>query len=120
MIKYLAIIMIAVCLIGSIMLSVKAQEPKFITLKSGETIDVQTYYDRTNKVLGDAITDCNMAILLQLNATNIITCQQAVFNFDKVVCHDPDLAPNIDVCRYGIVKHFVERNAFNNDTSIGE
>lgn len=121
MIKHLAIILVAICLIGSsvVTLGFAQQEPtQFITLKSGIQVNPQTYYNMTNKVMSNAMTECTMAVLLQLNATNVITCTDSIVNFDKVVCKNPDLSPHIDVCSHGIVKHFVETYTF--DSSLGE
>jgi hypothetical protein len=121
MIKYLAIITIALVMMMMIPTNALAQEPQFITLKSGETLDIQAYYDKTNKIMDKAVTECTMAVLLQLNATNVITCTDAIVNFNQGVCLNQDLAPHIQVCKYGIVKHFVETYASDdNDSSLGE
>lgn len=118
MIKYLAIL-IAVSLIGSVMSLAYAQEPRFITMHSGETVDIKSYYAKVNTIMPNAVTECTMAAILQLNATTVITCTDSMVNFNKKVCEDKDLAPNVDVCKYGIVKHFVDTYGPNN-TSLGE
>jgi hypothetical protein len=80
-----------------------------INTTHAQVVHDKAFFDAQNGNMTQAVQGCTLAHLIPINISATIQCDDVIKKYNDRACFDPELAPNIQVCKYGILNDYLSK-----------